>query len=378
MAARDWLKRIIYAIPSGIITLASLKDLFGFPQLPSGQIMSNYVLLAVAGVFAFPIWIAYQIGLWRNRKQKPTEPTPIVGDLTKPTSVLERLDRTELTTRAMLGYRGLLKLDLLEIGPQLDSVKQLQFHSWNNTQPDLKKQIIGDDDLYNALQAFSSALNERNTSVGKLDFEIWNNSCKNHYDRLKQMGFVNAPSPIELNRIEAYDYQDLVAQYPWVRLLPQAKQEIIVLGAACESISHHTDFLKQLLEANKDLTISCALVNTDNTIFMKELEKEKGWIGLRKSAEASLERLKAAKGQISEDLRNRFAVEAYEVVPPFNMVVLDPQTENAYMQVGYYPTGIDQNYRISIVFHKKDKRTVFLKYWNEYKSYRQTHSSVGY
>jgi hypothetical protein len=209
-------------------------------------------------------------------------------------------------------------------------------------------------------------------------FSLWIGYQIRAWGKPKQEQLQGALSPTELNGIEAYDYSELVAKYPWVRLLPQAKQEIVVLGAACESISHHADFLKQLLEANKDLTISCVLVNADVVLFRTELEKEKGWIALRKTAEASLERLKAAKDQMTEDERNRFTIEAYEAVPPFNMVVLDPQTENAYMQVGYYPTGIDQNYRITNVFHKKDKRAVFLKYWNEYLSYSQTYSSVGY
>lgn len=209
-------------------------------------------------------------------------------------------------------------------------------------------------------------------------FSLWIGYQIHAWRKPKQEQLQGALPSTELNGMESYDYAELVAKYPWVRLLPQAKQEIVVLGASCESVSRHTDFLKQLLEANKDLTISCILVSTHDTVYMKELEKEKGWIGLRKTAEASLERLKATKDKMTEDERNRFTIEVYEAVPPFNMVVLDPKTENAYMQVGYYPTGIDQNYRITNVFHKKDRKSLFLKYWNEYMSYCNTYSSSGY
>jgi len=166
--------------------------------------------------------------------------------------------------------------------------------------------------------------------------------------------------------MEAFDASELVAKYPWTKLLPDAKQDIVIFAVACESISHYGDLLRQLLETNKDLTITCAFMEPYVT---KTAEREEGWTGATASASASLKRLETAKEQMGESERNRFAIEAYEGPVPFNMVVLDHQTENAYMQVGYYPRGIDQTHRITNVFRKKGRETLFRKYWNEYKAF---------
>ena len=189
------------------------------------------------------------------------------------------------------------------------------------------------------------------------------------------MSFVGRkPQPETTHDIEAYEPSELVVKYPWVSLLPQAKQEIVALAVACESISHRSDLLRELLEANEDLSITCVLVDGRTA---RKAEKDMEWTGLTKSVEASIERLKAAKERMTEKERKRFGIEVYETPPPFNMVVLDHQSENAYMQVGYYLIGIDQNYRITNVFRKKGREKLFRKYWDEYQNYFNTNSSIS-
>ncbi|MGD0424688.1 MAG: hypothetical protein ABSA92_14715 [Candidatus Bathyarchaeia archaeon] len=205
---------------------------------------------------------------------------------------------------------------------------------------------------------------ELNTSTGMYKQEITHPLVPSTYKEID-----------ETHDIEAYEYSELVAKYPWGTLLAQAKQEIVVLGLTCESVSRHTDLLKQLLQANKDLRITCALVEND---ILADLQKEKQWKGLAEAAKSSEQRLEAVKDQMSKGEQIRFEVRFYDDCPPFNMVALDPYADNAYMQIGYYPTGIDQNYRITNVFHKKSRTILFQKYWNEYLNYIKTISSSGF
>ncbi len=123
------------------------------------------------------------------------------SDFAKPTGELHDLDRAELMTIAQLGWKCLVRHDLLEAKSQLDhnqisgELKPIPFHWWNQTRPELKRQLIDDDDLYNALESFSTALNDRNDRTTLpldliTDFHIYHKACLVRYEILKRMGFV--------------------------------------------------------------------------------------------------------------------------------------------------------------------------------------------
>jgi len=71
---RDW-QKILGSIGTVIITLAGLKDLGFLPpfQFPSGsQEELTVSILAVVAVTAFPIWVGFQIGVWRTKGKRMT------------------------------------------------------------------------------------------------------------------------------------------------------------------------------------------------------------------------------------------------------------------------------------------------------------------
>ena len=79
------------------------------------------------------------------------------------------LDRAELTNLAVLGFRSLVREDSLKAKVLLDNDElgraRIAFNWWNQTRAELKKNLINDDSLYNALEAFSTAINNRNDRI---------------------------------------------------------------------------------------------------------------------------------------------------------------------------------------------------------------------
>ncbi len=372
--------------------LANLTDIFTWIAAP---------------IVGFCFGLIAKGGTWKgggklSLRQKPKATPMLIPEVQPytPTPALEGLDRADLITRAMLGYRGLLKLDLLDIAKKFDNEEQLQFPSWNNTQPELKKQLIGDDDLYNALQDFSSSLNDRNNSVGKLNFEIWNNRCKNHYDKLIQWGFVNAPrEQARPTGLEVYTRTDFEQKYPFKRFLSQVKQggELVMLVGAFSKQRYDDDTIKRLItEKNATVTILLLAPTITKTVpaivptikgvvdgridFAPEIEKDFEREGLIADIQQTLKLLCKLRrdlkdvGENHKDLRSRLIIRTYDRTPILSMIVIDPNTEGAIMQVGTYLSGTDPSFRFQILLSKKDEEEVFEKYWAEYKLIEKEHS----
>jgi len=170
------------------------------------------------------------------------------------------------------------------------------------------------------------------------------------------------------DEIHAYDYPELSSKLPWETFLPQAREEIIVLGGSSESLARKTYLLKELLQQNGDLTITCLIVNPGHDELLDKLAIEKRWAGLKGSARSTLDRITELKTELTDDERKRLKLMTYNIEPPFNMVILDPQLDSGQMQFGHYISGIDPKYRIVNVFRKSGRKELFDKYWKEYKT----------
>jgi len=167
------------------------------------------------------------------------------------------------------------------------------------------------------------------------------------------------------NEIETYVTSDLAEKIPWVKLLPQAKQEIVIVAITCKSIANNATLIKQLLEANKELMITCNVVEPRKLLKGKAEEE---YMKTMKLPEMPLNRLITLKGQMLDSQSIRFEIEEFEEHPPFEMVILDHQAEDAYMQ-------IDGRVGFTTAFHKKGNEELFRRYWEEYQIYRKSVSS---
>jgi hypothetical protein len=170
------------------------------------------------------------------------------------------------------------------------------------------------------------------------------------------------------DEIHAYDYPDLSKKLAWETFLPQAEQEIIVVGGSSESLARKTALLKELIQQNKELSITLLIVNPGHDELLKRLEAEKGWAGLQGSARSTLDRVTKLKSELTDDERKRLKLMTYDVEPQFHMVILDPLLASGQIQFGAYISGIDPNHRIVNIFRKKYRKEMFQKYWEEYKT----------
>jgi len=142
------------------------------------------------------IWILYvafgagytliNVSLWRSRKQK-------ISDSAAPSSPETALNELAITQLMGLAHGGLvdaLKANLRIIGTDLDIHCRTRLVAWTRVDANLRQRLITDSEEYDALDDLSKSLERRYQSFDTPAFEMWDNLCKGHYERLKRMGFV--------------------------------------------------------------------------------------------------------------------------------------------------------------------------------------------
>lgn len=142
-------------------------------------------------------------------KQEPAQPTSPVhmrsGDVIplsgEPVRVSVSLD-PERTLLLQLGYRCLIRQNLLEMEPQIHELrepKSIYFKFWNDTDAKLKEQLIGDKTIYDILENISRALNDRNNDLDRerrlmllpSTLHLYRQACDKYYEKLREIGFLS-------------------------------------------------------------------------------------------------------------------------------------------------------------------------------------------
>lgn len=179
---------VLSAVSAVIITVESslgILNNFGVhPTLPSSQIPFG-LLLAFVGLTAFPLWVGYQLGVWRvKRKSQTPESEPSETALNEQTTaVLIRL--------ATLEYRHTLRDQLNYIWKDVDQGWwSARFLIWKNLNPVLKKLLIHYKPEYDALEDFANALDQFSDNDNKADSDALKTLCKNRFERLKELGLI--------------------------------------------------------------------------------------------------------------------------------------------------------------------------------------------
>jgi hypothetical protein len=198
------LKRVLYSIPTAIITLASLKELLPSPiVVPGVERLTDLIYLAYVGVFAFPVWVAYQVGAWHSKRRlmTPTAKSAQEGapSTESKSAVLKPWRQRQIME---LGFQSLVKQDLLAIERQFDfrTPKHVDFDSWNDIDADLKKQYIDNPTVYSILENIAKVLNEWNAELDRAallmlepNSVIWVyvQSYKKYCEKLRELEFLN-------------------------------------------------------------------------------------------------------------------------------------------------------------------------------------------
>lgn len=185
---------------------------------------------------------------------------------------------------------------------------------------------------------------------------------------------------------------EIEREFPFDRFVSQVKHggELVIMARAFSSVRPKLDVIKRLItEENITVTIlllaptatkrrEAVLPTTMKTVdvltdFSGEVERDFKWQGLSADIEGTRNLLcglrKGLKG-----LRDHLVIRTYDRIPILSMIVIDPSTEDAIMQVGTYLSGMNASAQLQIIIHKKIQKDVFEKYWDEYKLIRDKHS----
>lgn len=202
------IKSIVSIVCSGIITLASLKELLSSPApLINGETLSYLVYVAYIGVFALPLWVAYQIGLWRSKRRVGSAARANVTQV--PVKSATGIAGGRPHSSKQLEYRSKVRDDLLRIVAELYDIegpKDIQFESWNAfVKPDPRPSDINNSSQLMAVENFSTVLNARNDYVKKMgslfrgdfdsEFLRLNNQCILMYEKIRESGFLDDDVP---------------------------------------------------------------------------------------------------------------------------------------------------------------------------------------
>lgn len=151
---------------------------------------------ALGGIGVVSIFVATFLltDIWTVLKQRRKEPPVSEKEPPQGTGVFDSIE-PNLRPILKLAYKNLLRQDLIEIRQRLYNISQHRdepFRVWNVPTPIAKKQLLDDEIIYNAVEDFSTTLNERNSRLKKSDttFSAWNQLCIKHYDKFREIGFI--------------------------------------------------------------------------------------------------------------------------------------------------------------------------------------------
>jgi hypothetical protein len=175
--------------------------------------------------------------------------------------------------------------------------------------------------------------------------------------------------------LEVYTRGEIEQEYPFDRFVSQVKHggELVIMAGAFAAKRYKTDTIKRLI-TEKNVTVTILLLapfpEGPKTV---EIESDFNWKNLTVDIETTLTLLCKLRKELKE-LRNHLIIRTYDRTPTLSMIVIDPNTDDAIMQVGTYLSGTDASARFQIILYKRAKKDVFEKYWAEYELIRDKHS----
>jgi hypothetical protein len=192
--------------------------------------------------------------------------------------------------------------------------------------------------------------------------------------------------------LEVYTRAEVEEKYPFDRFVSQVKHggELVIMVGAFSVLRYKTDTIKRLItEKNVTVTILLLAPTIKKTVpafvpsikkvldaeidIIYQIERDFKWQNLIADIQQTLILLCKLRIELKE-LKNHLIVRAYDRTPTLSMIVIDPNTEGAIMQVGTLLSGTDASARFQIILSKKTKPEVFGKYWDEYLLIRDKHS----
>lgn len=191
-----------------------------------------------------------------------------------------------------------------------------------------------------------------------------------------------ASETAETSGLEVFTRAEVERKFPFESFVSQVKHggELVLMVGAFSTRRYDTDTIKRLI-TEKNVTVTILLLAPaiykkvgDGMINMTvEIERDFQWQNLIADIQHTLTLLCKLRRDLKE-LRSRLIIRTYDRTPTLSMIVIDPNTEDAIMQVGTYLSGPDARARFQIILSKKAREKVFKKYWAEYEMIYDKHS----
>ena len=183
-------------------------------------------------------------------------------------------------------------------------------------------------------------------------------------------------SPEGAKGLLVYTKAEVEQKFPFESFVSQVKHggELIIVATSFAMGRRKTETIKRLIREQNVTVTLLLLAPFPLGRGTEKIESTFDWQGLTVEIEQTLVLLCRLKKELKE-LKERLIIRTYDRAPTLSLVVIDPETEDAIMQVGNYVSGTDTSCAFQVIVSKKTRRDVFDRYWSEYLTMRGKCSS---
>ncbi len=180
------------------------------------------------------------------------------------------------------------------------------------------------------------------------------------------------------NRIKKETTVDIVRrrELPQLSVLFKDAKELHMVGITLQELQQATNTIRDVL--SKDGKVRVLLCDPAPTnMLVPEIDKVVKSQETAKKITSTLVTLQTIRNDssLSEKQRMELVVRTHKLIPTHTLLIMNPDSDSAVMQVEPYPYGIEaENRRVFPVFKKKHKE-VFEMYWRSYENMWDTATS---
>lgn len=148
-------------------------------------------------------------------------------------------------------------------------------------------------------------------------------------------------------------------------IFTKVDRTIHLLGITLEGLSPKVPLIENLLRNNKHVRV---LICDPSSHIISEIERLVVSSNTSKRIEGTLGMLDQMRNSLNGTQRNNLELKKYDDIPSHSMIIVDPDTSSAFMQVEPYPPLTAQQYRRIFKLSQREQGNIFEMYWNAYNS----------
>jgi hypothetical protein len=166
--------------------------------------------------------------------------------------------------------------------------------------------------------------------------------------------------------LQVYTREELQSEHPLEAFLTQAKQKVVFVGTSLILTQvGQIDTVKRLI-TERGIRFTFLLLSPDSELVPR-IEADLKWPKFRGHIEQTLANLCNLQEQLKADHQeDRLEILEYDRMPTIGMIILDPETDHATIQIGTYVHGTDASMRLHVLWHQTDRDDIAKKYLAEY------------